>query len=358
MHLDELVAAADAADAPAPPHAESPPPRGQRCTEEQRWSVVCLNKLSWPSARIAEHLLIHRNTVREILARYAATGSPGSGARSGRPRATTEEEDTNLCLASRLAPFSPPRALVHSLGLAIDPRTADRHLQEGGLFGRVARCKPGLSEDTIRKRLSFAEGYNAMDWSQVLFSDEKIFWGEGFCGRAFVRRPVGAALDPQYVRTKKAHPVKVNVWACFAESGQGYIHIFNENLDANLQKQILVDNLFQSAGKLMDPAKEWFFLHDNDKKFKSKVVQEWLESKSVRCIDFPPYSPDLNPIENLWAVLACEVEKTHCPTVEALQDCVAEVWANACKPLMAELVASMPRRIAAVLVAKGKHTDY
>lgn len=197
-----------------------------------------------------------------------------------------------------------------------------------------------------------------MDWLQVLFSDEKIFWGAGFCGRTWVRRPVGEALNPQYVKKKTAHPVKVNVWACFAATGQGMMHIFEANLDAKLQKQILVDHLLPSARDLFDAGKEWFFLHDIDKKFKSNLVQDWLESKSVRCIDFPPYSPDLNPIENLWAVLAREVEKTPCSTVKELMDCVEEVWQTACKPLMAELVASMPRRIEAVLEAKGMHTKY
>ena len=123
-------------------------------------------------------------------------------------------------------------------------------------------------------------------------------------------------------------------------------------------KQILKDNLLPSAQQLFSPDKEWYFLHDNDKKFHSHVVQRWLESKSVRCIDFPSYSPDLNPIENLWAVLAREVEQTQCPTLDVLKDRVAEVWQNACKPLMAELVASMPRRIEAVFAANGGHTKY
>ena len=47
-----------------------------------------------------------------------------------------------------------------------------------------------------------------------------------------------------------------------------------------------------------------------------------------------------------------------CSTVAALKDRVAEVWENACKPLMARLVESMPRRIAAVLEANGAHTKY
>ena len=173
-----------------------------------------------------------------------------------------------------------------------------------------------------------------------------------------MRRPVGEALNPLYVQKKTAHPVKVNVWACFAASGQGMMHIFEDNLDAKKMKEILVEHLLPSARDLFDADKQWYFLHDNDKKFHADKVQRWLESKSVRCIDFPPYSPDLNPIENLWAVLAREVEKHQCSTAEALKDCVAEVWQNACKPLMAELVASMPRRIEAVLQANGLHTKY
>ena len=125
-----------------------------------------------------------------------------------------------------------------------------------------------------------------------------------------------------------------------------------------MMKQILLDNLFPSAERLCDSAQEWYFLHDNGPQFKSNVVQRWLESKSVRCIDFPPYSPDLNPIENLWAALAREVELVPCSTVAALKDRVAGVWEKACKPLMAKLVESMPRRMAAVLEANGAHTKY
>ena len=99
-------------------------------------------------------------------------------------------------------------------------------------------------------------------------------------------------------------------------------------------------------------------LHDNDKKFHSRVVKEWLFEAGISCLEFPPYSPDLNPIENLWAVLQREVEKLPGSTVEELQDAVAEVWKNASKPLMERLVESMPRRMAAVLHANGSHTKY
>ncbi|EGU85017.1 hypothetical protein FOXB_04437 [Fusarium oxysporum f. sp. conglutinans Fo5176] len=45
------------------------------------------------------------------------------------------------------------------------------------------------------------------------------------------------------------------------------------------------------------------FQHDNARTFKAKIVQEWLlpwaRRHGVSLIDWPPYSPDLNPIENI-----------------------------------------------------------
>ena len=40
---------------------------------------------------------------------------------------------------------------------------------------------------------------------------------------------------------------------------------------------------------------EWWLLQDNDPKHKSKEVQTWLHNHGVSVLDFPPYSPDLNP---------------------------------------------------------------
>ena len=126
--MDLLLAAAA-----APARAVSPP-RGQRTTEEQRWSTVALHKDGRSQRYISRKLDIGRDTVRDILARYAATGSPMSGSRSGRPRATNEEEDTQIAVSSRVEPFSPPRAIRRALDLNISPRTIDRRLQEAGLF--------------------------------------------------------------------------------------------------------------------------------------------------------------------------------------------------------------------------------
>lgn len=232
-----------------------------------------------------------------------------------------------------------------------------------GLYGRVARHKRAYNAAEVRKRLSFAEGYRGWSeaqWERVLFSDEKAFYGDGFCGRVYVRRPVGTASHPEYCVDKKAHPVKVNVWACFCAAGQGYTYIFNESLDSKLLKKIFEDGhlLHSAEDRGLLGTGEWWFLQDNDPKHKSKLIQEWLHNKGISCIDFPPYSPDLNPIENLWATLARRVEKMPCNTVESLQNAVETAWKEIEPELMRSLVHSMPARCQAVIDAKGFHTKY
>src|SRR3954469_10559809 len=138
------------------------------------------------------------------------------------------------------------------------------------------------------------------------------------------------------------------------------MYIFNENMNAMKLHHILGTHLIESAELHFDieHAKHWWFLQDNALQHKSVLVRIWLFNNGIQCIDFPPYSPDLNPIENLWADLARRVEEFQCETMEELQDIVAEEWKKTDKELLRSLVRSMPERCQAVIDAKGDHTSF
>ena len=173
-----------------------------------------LHKQRWKKRRIAAEVGCHVNTVRAVIKRWRRTADVHSGSRSGRPRCTDENEDTQMAVVARVDIFTSARQVRRKLDLDCSARTVDRRLIEVGLYGRVARHKRDYSEAEVRKRLAFAEGYAGWtkeQWEKVLFSDEKCFYGKGFCGRMWVRREKGTALEPQYTVHKTAHPVKVNV---------------------------------------------------------------------------------------------------------------------------------------------------
>jgi transposase len=306
---------------------------------------------------IAQRIPCDVKSVHRWWDHYQEHGTVDDERRSGRKRKTTAEIDEKIEQEAKETKFTTPRRIKRKLGLDVSIDTIDRRLIEVGLFGRVARHKKKFNSEEIRKRLSFAEGYKNWtpeQWMKVMFADEKIFWGEGFSGQIWVRRPKGEALNPEYCMDADPHPEKVNVWGCFCGKGVGYSYIFNDNMDGKLLQTILGTHLVESVELHydVDHAEQWWFLH------KSVLVRTWLFNNGIQCIDFPPYSPDLNPMEHLWADLARRVEKRPAATMEELQDIVAEEWAATSVEFLTKLAKSMPERCQAVIDAKGDHTKY
>ncbi len=42
------------------------------------------------------------------------------------------------------------------------------------------------------------------------------------------------------------------------------------------------------------------FMHDNAPIYTARLVKNWLEEQAFEVMIWPLYSPNLNPIENLW----------------------------------------------------------
>ena len=65
---------------------------------------------------------------------------------------------------------------------------------------------------------------------------------------------------------------------------------------------ILKQHLKPSVRKLK-LGRKWVVHMDNDPKHTSKVVAKWLKDNTVKVLEWPSQSPDLNPREDLWAEL-------------------------------------------------------
>ena len=325
----------------------------------ERAAIVTLHGVGWTGRDIAEELKCSENTVSLWINRWKDAQSVEDGERSGRPRCTDADTDASMKGVAEEKKFTVPKDIKKELQLECSARTIRRRLDEVGLYGRVARTEYVFDEFDLQRRLSFAEGYSTWtldDWSRVIFSDETHI---EVYGRScvWVQRPRGAAFDPQYISQHAPHSERVSLWGCFCAKGIGQAEIFVGEFNAARYVDILQHNLIQTALHFY-PNEHWWFQQDNAPQHKSNLAYRWFHNHGVDIIDFPPYSPDLNPIENLWSILKARVEARLARTTDEVERVLKEEWEALDQELLASLAHSMPTRCAAVVANRGHKAPY
>ena len=364
-HQQQRHPAAAAAATASLPSPSPPPPLFERdghshshLSQEQRFAIRILHKEGRNEAYIAARIPCDIRSVRHWLAQEDTQDSP----RSGRKRKTTAEQDAAVVAEAKETKFTTPRRIRRKLGIDASVDTIDRRLIVAGLPGRIARHVFQLTDDHKRQRLSFAHGYSRWtedDWCRIVFADVKTFRGKGRSGQVWVRRPVGAAANQAYSIAHKPHPASVPAWGCFSAAGPGYMAMFEGSLDAAGLRDIFRDYLLPTVKEQFGEGADWWLLHDNDPgRHKSQVLKTFMHNNYIRPLDFPPYSPDLNPIENLWADMDKRMELIDADTKEELEKLVADTWAETSKEYCNALARSMPARIQQVIDRNGAYTDY
>jgi len=114
--------------------------------------------------------------------------------------------------------------------------------------------------------------------------------------------------------------IKLNIWGGISARGATNFVCFTNNLNRFGYKEIILKYLYPF---ILDKYDGNCILHqDNDCKHNSALCRGILERYGINWNKAPPYSPDLNPIEEVWAVLKRFVLKKRCSTLEELQDAV------------------------------------
>ena len=115
-------------------------------------------------------------------------------------------------------------------------------------------------------------------------------------------------FDPKCtVPTVKHGGGSVMVSGCFIRRGVGKLCVLHRIMDRFYYRDILEENLFPSIDHFKF-GQQWHLMHDNDGKHTSGLVKHCLKQKTIQTLPWPFFSPDLNPIENLWDGLERKVK--------------------------------------------------
>lgn len=240
----------------------------------------------------------------------------------------------------------------------ISARTVNRELNKLGYRSSHPKTVPLLTEKQRERRVEWATAHARQNWKNVVFSDETTFQMFRNTMTAFYK----AGTDVPQKGVPK-HPAKVHAWGAFSARGTIGFYIFTQNMDGSLYRDILTDNLFENASRVM-PLR-WVFQQDNDPKHTAKETAEFLRCQVPKILDWPSYSPDLNPIENLWAIIKKRVEKRVNKIIRKKKisitnwhEIIQEEWEGISVDLCLNLVNGMSGRLNDVIENNGKKIDH
>jgi hypothetical protein len=150
------------------------------------------------------------------------------------------------------------------------------------------------------------------------------------------------------------------IWGCMTAKRAGYMCKIDGRMDAGLYKDIFDEDLIRSIKYYRMNKRKINFQQDNDPKHTSHTATQWLQSKKIKILEWPAQSPDLNPIEHLWHHLKRQLSKydPEPESMDELWECVQDEWNKITIDDCLKLIENMPRRVTAVLKAKGSHTKY
>ena len=286
---------------------------------------------------------------------------------SGRRRVSTRAQDVSLIEEVERNPFQSATSIKVNAQFPGSSRTVIRRLRDAGLFPRVAAIKDHMTDDHRLFRLAFAEENVTRDWKKVIFSDEVTFSSDND-GRQIVYRSRASRYDSRHVATRfSSGRVSVMCWGWMSSDGLGTLWRLDGKLNAQHYK-IVLENIMVPTVRIMFPdEEEIIFQQDNHPAHTSAEVMKWFSERPyIKLIDWPPRSPDLNIIENVWAEVKRTVKKImhrsrRRPTTKnALWEIVQKAWnrVSSRRRFLRRLLLSMPRRIQAVIDVEGLHTRY
>ena len=336
-------------------------------SSENRAKIIALWEHAGKSTReIANDLGLVQSTVARIIKRYRCSGSFESDRdKCHRPRKTGVRGDRTLVRLSIKKPHASSldiaKELRESYDIDIHSSTVRRRLLENNRPAYRPIKSQFLTEQMKIRRLQWCkehETWSSEDWGRVIFSDESSFEIQPPSSQ-FIRRFRGEQPTRDLFQPGFRHPKKVMLWSCMSVNGPGRVHVVEGSMNSVQYKEVISHSVIPQIDEWFGTEPYWF-QQDLAPCHTSRVVKAFYEEKHVNVLSWPGNSPDLSPIENLWAIVKERLRKKSISSKSELINAFLSIWGRSdeLQPICQNLYNSMPDRISSCIKARGGPIKY
>ncbi len=323
--------------------------------------VAAYQRLGKNVAAAARDRKVSKTAAARWIGQWLRTGSIVSTKRgnSGRPRTATSPAVVAKVVKLMNSPADgehvpSAREVKRKLKLPFSDESVRKAAKRGGFKFRRKRNRPYLTAKQRLARLRWARAMLRvrLDWRRAMCTDEKLFLleeGQRSCWMT-------DAL-PRFCN-KKQYPKQAMIWGGISLLGSTDVGFIDGRLDATGYQKVLQKHLLPVASKTRGP---WHFQQDGATVHTAPSTMTWLAAQRVPLpIDWASHAPDITPIENLWALMVLDLNKSNPGTVEDLKAAIRRSWRTRTgdAKLMESLLGTWRKRLVQVVEAEGGSIPY
>ncbi|UYV70071.1 hypothetical protein LAZ67_7001708 [Cordylochernes scorpioides] len=324
-----------------------------------RGMVIGLKRAGWSIRQIAADTHLGASTVHRLWRRWLEQGNVAIYRNVGATRVTSARVDRRILRQAVAAPQATCTAILQhvqdTLDHSISTRTISRRLVADGLHScRPLRRLP-LTPPNRRQRLEWCRARSTWmtEWHRVVFSDESRFCLSSDSRRVRVWRRRGERSNPAaIVERPTVRQRGIMVWGAIAyDSRSPLLHI-----QGTMTAQRYVDDVLRPVTlPYLQGVPNALYQQDNARPHTARISQQALQDAQM--LPWPPYSPDLSPIEHVSDIIGRRLHALPQPRSEdELWQMVEREWRAIPQDAIRTLIDSLPRRVAAFIAVRDDTT--
>ncbi|GFW90452.1 transposable element Tcb1 transposase [Trichonephila clavipes] len=313
---------------------------------------------------VAARLQHNSSTIMRVSKQWTDEGRTARKSGSGPRNVTSARGDRRQVRMAQTDGTASSRQFTvqwsKAIGVSLCSSSIRRRLLQRELRARISLYRIPLTQTHRRLRLQWTDVHRSWraDWQQVIFFDESSFNLWHHDGRIRVRRYAGERHIPEcIIERHSGRTPRVMVWGAIAYHGRSQLLRIVGNLNST---QYINDVLQPQALPFLQGMPGAVFQQDNARPHVAKTVKSYLDSQQVQIPPWSVYSLDMSPIEHVWDIVGRRLARDlrHVASTDELWLRIQTIWNTLPPAEIQNLFHSMPRRVAALIAARGSHTKY